>query len=84
MTKIYVLCGYRYDHYEWEYTFATSFDKEKLVEYFKTNDSFYGPLAKDEQEHDSFSCRKEPHYLIRQINFIGDTPQTDTVGVPIE
>lgn len=40
ITQIYALFSYTYDHYEWEYIDAVSFDEEKLVKYYN-NDKNY-------------------------------------------
>jgi len=81
-TQIYALFSYSYDHYEWEYIDAVSFDKEKLVEYYKNDKKL--PLAETDKEHNSFAFNEYPHCWIRPIDFLGDTPQTGTVDTPSE
>ena len=69
--KMYALKNYMYDHYEWEKTYAVSFDVERLKECYSElqNPRFVKPLIRiEEQEH--YASKDLEHWTIEEIDFL--------------
>jgi hypothetical protein len=67
--KMYALSHYTYDYYEWEETFAVSFDPAKLEELASTHTDEHNPLV-SEVEHEDKRREERGHYTISEIRFL--------------